>query len=152
MQIHELSVKKRKDKKTIGRGGKRGTTSGRGMKGQKARSGGNVNPLFEGGRTTLIDKLKKLRGFKSPHAKKVVVTLAALERMYNDGEEVSVVSLIEKKVLRSKIARDGVKIVVKGTLTKKLIINSNVGISKTAKDIVEKAGGTVHVAAVKIEK
>ena len=152
MQIHELSVKKRKDKKTIGRGGKRGTTSGRGMKGQKARSGGNVNPLFEGGRTTLIDKLKKLRGFKSPHAKKVVVTLAVLERNYNDGEEVSVATLTEKKILRSKIGKDGAKIVVKGTLTKKLIINSNVGISKTAKDIVEKAGGTVNVTVAKIEK
>ena len=69
MQIHELNTKKRKAKKTIGRGGKRGTYSGKGNKGQKARSGGSMDPLFEGGRSSLVERMKKLRGFKSTHAK-----------------------------------------------------------------------------------
>ena len=75
MQIHQLKLKKRKKRKTIGRGGKRGTYSGRGNKGQKARSGGNVDPLFEGGRSSLVERLKKVRGFKSPHAKKININL-----------------------------------------------------------------------------
>ena len=54
MQIHELKVKAKKTKKRIGRGGKRGTYSGKGNKGHKARSGGNVDPLFQGGSTSLM--------------------------------------------------------------------------------------------------
>ena len=145
MQIHELSLKKRKDKKCIGRGGKRGTYSGRGMKGQKARSGGNVDPLFEGGRTTLIDKMKKVRGFKSPHAKANVITLSKIENYYNDGETVSVETLIEKGLLRHKNVGKGIKVVVRGTVTKKITIGSDVRISAQAKDMIEKAGGKIDV-------
>jgi large subunit ribosomal protein L15 len=142
MQIHEISIKKTK-KKRIGRGGKRGTYSGRGMKGQKARSGGNVDPLFEGGRTTLVDKMKKLRGFKSPHAKKVVVSLAKIEKNYIDGDTVSVASLIEKKIIKSTSLKNDVKILAVGAITKKVTIASGIGVSVTAQAQIEKAGGTI---------
>lgn len=124
MQIHEIQAPARKAKKTIGRGGKRGTYSGRGCKGQKARSGGNVNPLFEGGRTSLVDTMKKVRGFSSPHPKMNVVTLAQIDRVYNDGDVVSLATLVEKGVVRTKTARHGVKIVATGTLTKKVTVDA----------------------------
>lgn len=143
MQIHEISIKKKSKKKCIGRGGKRGTYSGRGMKGQKARSGGNVDPLFEGGRTTLTDKMKKLRGFKSPYAKKVVLSLTKIEKNYADGETVSVVTLMEKKLIKNTVLKNGVKIVANGELTKKITISSEIGISATAQALIEKAGGAV---------
>ena len=143
MQIHELTLKPRKSKKCIGRGGKRGTYSGRGMKGQKARSGGNVNPLFEGGRTTLIDKMKKVRGFKSPHPKANVVTLKMIDNLYEAGETVTVETLVAKGLVRGKNVNKGVKIVVRGTLTKKVTIGEDVKISANAKELVKKAGGDV---------
>ena len=85
MQIHELTLAPRKEVKRIGRGGKRGTTSGRGTKGQGAH-GKKKDPLFEGGRSTLIDRMKKSRGFKSPHAKKVALTFTQINARYVDGE------------------------------------------------------------------
>ena len=124
MQIHELQAPVRKAKKTIGRGGKRGTYSGRGCKGQKARSGGNVNPLFEGGRTRLIDTMKKMRGFASPHPKMNVITLAKIDRAYDDGDTISLTTLVDKGLVRTKTARHGVKIVATGTLTKKVTVDT----------------------------
>jgi len=144
MQIHEVSTTK-KTKKRIGRGGKRGTYSGKGMKGQKSRSGGNVNPLFEGGRTSLIQKMKKNRGFKSPHAKKVTISLTRLESLYNDGDTVSIATLVEKKVLRAKTVRYGARIVATGDITKKVKIDGKIGITKIAQEKIEKAGGEISI-------
>lgn len=143
MQIHQLTVKKRKAKKTIGRGGKRGTYSGKGNKGQKARSGASIDPLFEGGRSSLVERLKKVRGFKSLHAKKAVVKLAALDKSFKDGDIVSVESLVSAKVIRNVDAKNGVKILVGGEINKKLTIAADVLISQTAKDAIIKAGGTI---------
>lgn len=150
MQIHELSITTTK-KKRIGRGGKRGTYSGKGMKGQKSRSGGNVNPLFEGGRTSLVQKMKKNRGFKSPHAKKVTVSLSKLDALYNDGDIVSIETLSEKNVLRAQTIKNGVKIIANGDITKKLTIDDKIGVTKTAQEKIEKFGGTVNIAK-KVEK
>jgi len=144
MQIHELSITTTK-KKRIGRGGKRGTYSGKGMKGQKSRSGGNVNPLFEGGRTSLVQKMKKNRGFKSPHAKKITVSLSKLDALYNDGDIVSIETLSEKKVVRAKTIKNGVRIVANGDITKKLTIDGKIGITKTAQEKIEKVGGKISV-------
>ena len=144
MQIHELSITTTK-KKRIGRGGKRGTYSGKGMKGQKSRSGGNVNPLFEGGRTSLVQKMKKNRGFKSPHAKKVTVSLSKLDALYDNGDIVSVETLSEKKVIRAKTIKNGVRIVANGDITKKLIVDGKIGITKIAQEKIEKAGGKISV-------
>lgn len=138
MQIHEITAPVRKAKKTIGRGGKRGTYSGRGCKGQKARSGGQIDPLFEGGRTSLIDTLKKVRGFASPHQKMNVITLAQLEHAYNDGETVSRATLTEKGLVRTKTLRHGIKIVATGTLTKKLTLDTDtVAATATAKKLFD---------------
>ncbi len=144
MQIHEISTIK-KNKKRIGRGGKRGTYSGKGMKGQKSRSGGNVDPLFEGGRTTLIQKMKKNRGFKSPHAKKVTLSLSKLENIYNDGDTVSIETLTKRKILRVKTIKNGVRIVATGKITKKLIIDKSIGVTISAKKQIEKIGGKVEI-------
>lgn len=134
MQIHQLLIAKKKGRKRIGRGGKRGTTSGRGSNGQKSRSGGAVDPLFEGGRSTFLERLKKVRGFKSIHPKKCLVTLADLERAFSDGETITLSLLIEKK-LAPKIALScGVKILATGSLNKKLTLGNGVSFSKKAKE------------------
>ena len=138
MQIHQLKLKKRKKRKTIGRGGKRGTYSGKGNKGQKARSGGNVDPLFEGGRSSLIERLKKVRGFKSPHAKKVNINLNDLERNFENGEKVDVKSLIEKGLIDRIEAKNGVKILGTGKLGKKITVDKEISMSQSAKKVIEK--------------
>jgi large subunit ribosomal protein L15 len=144
MQIHELKLKKkRKQRKTVGRGGKRGTYSGKGNKGQKARSGASIDPLFEGGRSSLIERLKKVRGFKSRNAKKTVVKLAQLEKTFKDAAEVSIATLIEAKLISKKDSQDGVKILGVGAITKKLTINNEILLSESAKSAIIKAGGTI---------
>ena len=144
MQIHQLKLKKRKERKTVGRGGKRGTYSGRGNKGQKARSGAPINPLFEGGRSSLIMRLKKVRGFKSRNAKKTVVKLEALEKTFKDGETISIKTLISSKLISQVDAKNGVKILATGVIKKKLTISNEILLSQTAKDAIIKAGGTIQ--------
>jgi large subunit ribosomal protein L15 len=143
MQIHQLKLKKRKERKTVGRGGKRGTYSGRGNKGQKARSGAPIDPLFEGGRSSLIMRLKKVRGFKSRNAKKSVVKLEALEKTFKDGETVSIKTLIASKLVNKADEKNGVKILATGTIKKKLTISKEILLSQTAKDAIIKAGGKI---------
>lgn len=133
MQIHELKVTKRKERKRIGRGGKTGTTAGRGSNGQKSRSGASVDPLFEGGRSTLLERMKKVRGFKSIHPKKHTVTLATLDRVLSSGDVVTRALLIEKRIVDKKALLEGVKIVATGTLTKKLSLGADVLASEIAK-------------------
>ncbi|EKE16132.1 MAG: Ribosomal protein L15 [uncultured bacterium] len=151
MQIHQLTIKKRKAKKTIGRGGKRGTYSGRGNKGQKARSGASIDPLFEGGRSSLVERLKKVRGFKSRNKKKVVVKLAELETKFKDGDVISLENLIKAKIISKKDLQSGVKILSTGSITKKLTIEKNILLSESAKEAIEKAGGTVEEKEKKAE-
>ncbi len=144
MLIHDLKVNKKKARKRVGRGGKRGTYSGRGMKGQKARSGGNVDPLFEGGRTSLIDRLKKLRGFKSIHSKKVILNVKDIENKFSDGDTVSKKALIEKGLVYENKLKNGVKILGEGVISKKIIIAKNILLSNSAKKAIEKAGGKIE--------
>jgi large subunit ribosomal protein L15 len=144
MQIHQLKLKKRKDKKTVGRGGKRGTYSGKGNKGQKARSGAKIDPLFEGGRSSLIMRLKKVRGFKSRNAKKTVVKLEALEKKFKNGDTISIETLLAAKLLNKTDKKDGVKILATGSITKKLTISKGIILSETAKNAIIKAGGQIE--------
>lgn len=144
MQIHQLVTKKRKAKKTVGRGGKRGTYSGRGNKGQKARSGASIDPLFEGGRSSLVERLKKVRGFKSRKAKKAVVKLEALEKAFKGGEEITIALLVSSKLVDKADAANGVKILATGKLSKKLTIAKGILLSETAKDAIMKVGGTIQ--------
>lgn len=130
-------------RKRVGRGIGSGTgkTSGKGHKGQNARSGGGVRPGFEGGQMPLYRRLPK-RGFKNIFAKEyVTINVEALEKFEN-GTEVTAELLKEKGVI-SKIA-DGVKILGRGELTKQL----NVKVAKytaSAKEKIEKAGGKAEV-------
>ncbi|MFA5871451.1 MAG: 50S ribosomal protein L15 [Parcubacteria group bacterium] len=141
MQIHELKIKKTKSRKRIGRGGKKGTYSGRGVKGQKSRSGVSINPIFEGGRSTLIEHLPKLRGFKSHYPKNQVVTLEKLDKYFSASDVVNPQTLCDKKLI-SKI-RIGVKILATGEIKKNLTIEKCL-VSKSAKEKIEKAGGAVQ--------
>ena len=136
MQIHELKVNKKKGRKRIGRGGKRGTYSGRGMKGQKSRSGAKKDPLFEGGRSSLIDRLKKTRGFKSPHPKKININLNDLEKNFKEGDVVNIKSLIKSKLISQSEAKRGIKILGDGKLTKKFIIDKDIPLSKSAEKAI----------------
>jgi large subunit ribosomal protein L15 len=132
MQIHQLSLPTRKAAKRIGRGGKRGTTAGRGTKGQKARSGAKVDPLFEGGRSTFVERLKKIRGKKAVNPQKHTVTLSSLDKAFEDGESITVALLVERKVVGKKALKDGVKVVATGTTQKKLTFAPGILFSETA--------------------
>jgi large subunit ribosomal protein L15 len=140
MQIHQLKIKQKKSRKRIGRGGKKGTYSGRGMKGQKSRSGASVNPIFEGGRSTLIEHLPKVRGFKSIYPKNQVVNLEKLDKSFSDGDVVNSRTLREKKIIRKIYIP--VKILGAGKITKKITVEKCL-VSKSAKDKIEKAGGKI---------
>lgn len=142
MQIHQLRIKKHKSRKRVGRGGKRGTYCGRGMKGQKSRSGVSINPLFEGGRSSLIERLKKMPGFKSPHPKKININLNDLERNFKAGDTVSVDSLVKIGLVdKIKSKRAKVKILGGGRLTKNITIDKNILLSKSAQASIKKAAG-----------
>ena len=130
-------------KKIVGRGigSGVGKTSGRGHKGQKARSGGNVRPGFEGGQMPLYRRLPK-RGFTNIFAKKYVsVNVEVLDR-FNDGDEVTAETMLEKGLISKKC--DGVKLLGRGEVTKKLNVKV-AKISESAKEKIEKAGGKAEV-------
>lgn len=114
------------------------------MNGQKARSGGNVNPLFEGGRSSLIDRLKKVRGFKSLRPKKITIHLADIARVCADGDHVTMALLYKKNLVRKKHLSSGAKIVDGGALKKKLTIEKDIAVTASATAAIEKAGGTVQ--------
>jgi large subunit ribosomal protein L15 len=133
MQLNTLKLKnKKKKRKLIGRGGKKGTYSGKGNKGQKARSGGNVNPLFEGGRSTLVDHMKKKRGFTAVKAKKSIVNLSDLEKNFKEGDIINVEALIKANLVKRVNADNGVKILGTGKLTKKLTLDKSILLTKSA--------------------
>lgn len=142
MQLHELRPKhKLKGRKRIGRGGKRGTYSGRGIKGQKARAGRKLKPPIR----ELIKRYPKLRGyrFKPWRVKPVIVNIEILEKQFKAGEQVSPKILLERKLIRrTKGKMPKVKILGKGELTKALIIEG-CQVSKTAREKIEKAGGKI---------
>lgn len=140
-----------KKRKRVGRGGERGGTSGRGHKGQNARSGGPKGRGFEGGQTPLQRRLPK-RGFTNARfAKDVsIVNISNLERVFADGQEVTVESLIEKGLIKPKKSeqqtiknRTLVKVLGDGQLRKKLTVFAH-GFSLSAAESIKKAGGTTH--------
>ena len=140
MQIHQLKITSKKPKRRVGRGGKKGTYSGRGMKGQKSRSGANINPIFEGGRSTLIEHLPKMRGFKSIYPKNQIVSIEKLDKYFEDGDVVSPIALREKRLIRK--IKVPVKILGSGEIGKKLTIKKCL-VSKSAKSKIEAMGGKV---------
>jgi|SRR5690606_7970180 len=144
MKLHELKpAQKRKSPNRVGRGmsSGNGKTSGRGHKGQKARSGGGVRPGFEGGQMPLFQRLPK-RGFTNIHRKEFsIVNLEALNQ-FDEGTEVTPELLLETGSL-SKV-KAGVKILGNGKLEKKLTVKAH-KFSASAKEAIEAAGGQVEV-------
>ncbi len=142
MKLHELSPVQgsKKSVKRVGRGpaSGQGKTAGKGHKGAKARSGYSRRPGFEGGQMPLQRRLPK-RGFNNIFAKEIVtVNVSDLEKRFNDGDVVDAEALI--KVGLIKKAKDGVKVLGNGELTKKLDVKVN-AYSATAKEKIEAAGG-----------
>lgn len=142
MQFHELKPKhKNKDKKRVGRGGKKGTYSGKGIKGQKSRAGRKMVPLIR----ELIKRYPKLKGYRSVAIDNyfAVVNLDVLEKTSKDGEIINPENLIKKGIISKIKGRiPKVKILGKIKIAKKLVIE-NCKTSKTAREAIEKAGGTI---------
>jgi large subunit ribosomal protein L15 len=139
MQINDLKVSPKKKSKRVGRGGKKGTYSGKGMKGQKARSGFSQASTFEGGKTGLTERTKKVRGFKSLQEGNLAINLDVLENKFQEGERVNKEALLAKKIIK----KDQVpKILSDGIVSKKLNIEG-VKVSQKAKKKIEEAGGLV---------
>lgn len=148
MQLHELKpTKARKSAKRVGRGGKRGKTSGKGHKGQKARAGNSTRPEMR----EIIKKIPKLRGHGVNRAKTVnsekvmptVINVSALEAGLKAGAAVNPKALVAAGLISTRRKKaPAVKILGTGELTIKLTVTECV-VSKTAKEKIEKAGGTV---------
>ena len=144
MKLHEMHhTTTRTSKKRVGRGpgSGLGKTSARGQKGQNSRSGGGVRLGFEGGQTTIARRLPK-RGFTNFNRKEyTIVNVEDLNR-FEDGTNVTPALLIECGMVTKEL--NGVKILGNGELTKKLNVTA-AKFSKSAKEAIENAGGTVEV-------
>ncbi len=145
MKLNELQPApgSRTERKRVGRGTGSGTgkTSGRGHKGQNARSGGGVRPGFEGGQNPIYRRLPK-RGFTNPTRKEyAVVNLDTLNR-FAEGTEVTPELLVEQGVVKD--LKSGVKILGNGELSAKLTIKAH-KFSETAAEKIRAAGGATEV-------
>ena len=143
MKLGELKPAVEKKTRTrVGRGvgSGLGKTSGRGHKGQKARSGGGVRRGFEGGQTPLYRRLPK-RGFTNIHANSLVeVTLTMLNK--SESEVVTAESLLKEGIINK--VNDGIVILGTGSLDKKLEVKAK-RFTKSAKEKIEAAGGKIEV-------
>jgi large subunit ribosomal protein L15 len=145
MKIHELAPAEgsRKKRKRVGRGpgSGHGKTSCRGHKGQKARSGGGTRPGFEGGQMPLHRRLPK-RGFTNIFKKQYnIINIRDLNR-FAPNSSLDQETLKEVRLIKSE--RDGVKLLGSGEISFPLIIKVH-KVSKTAKEKIESAGGTVEI-------
>ncbi len=123
-----------------GHGSGNGKTAGKGHKGQKARSG-SPRPGFEGGQMPLYRRIPK-RGFTNRNSKQIIsINVSELEKFEN-GSTVDVIMLLETGTIRKVL--DGVKILGKGNLTKKLTVKAH-AFSEGAKQKIENAGGAIEV-------
>ncbi|MFA5560252.1 MAG: 50S ribosomal protein L15 [Acholeplasmataceae bacterium] len=133
----------RKTRKRIGRGPGSGTgkTSGKGHKGQLARSGGRPRPGFEGGQLPLFQRIPK-RGFKNINRKEFAVVNLSDLNVFENGEVITPEVLIARNILKK--VKSGVKVLANGTLEKKLTVKANY-FSKAAEEAIKQAGGSVEV-------
>lgn len=142
MQLHALKPKHtRRPIKRIGRGGKRGAYSGRGIKGQKARAGHRIRPALR----DLLKKIPKRRGyrFNTLAMKPQTINISALEKYFTPGDMISLKTLAQKNILRITRGRQpSLKILGDGTLTKALIIEK-LPLSASARSKIERVGGKV---------
>lgn len=146
MMLQDVNEEIHKHKKPnrLGRGvgTGQGKTSGRGHKGQRARAGYKMLPIFQGGGSPLVRRVPK-RGFTNSFALKVAsINVAELSELFDNGAEVSAEILREKGIIKSRF--DLLKILGNGELSKKLKVAAH-QFSASAKEKIEKAGGTVTV-------
>lgn len=146
MKLHELKPAEgsTQKEKRVGRGSGSGMgkTSTRGQKGQWSRSGGGVRPGFEGGQMPLARRLPK-RGFTNIFAKKyTVINISDLERV--QGNDVVTAELLKQQGIISKIEKDGLKVLGRGELTKKLTVKA-AKFSASAQQSIQAVGGTAEV-------
>lgn len=144
LKLSELKPYKgvNKRRKVVGRGtgSGHGTYSGRGAKGQKARSGSSIPIGFEGGRMPLHRQLPKKRGFTSRTPKNAVLNLDDLDSKFKNGETVNAKILFNKGMI--DFAKQRVKILGGGKISKALILEK-VLVSKSAEEQIIKAGGKI---------
>ena len=146
MKLHELekNIGATHAKKRVGHGpgSGLGKTSGRGQKGQKARSGGSINPVFEGGQLPLYRRLPK-RGFSNYPFKKeyAVINLSDLN-VFEDGTVVTPALLKERGIVKKQLS--GIKVLGEGQLEKKLTVQAH-KYSKNAIDKINEAGSKAEV-------
>jgi|SRR5581483_8133225 len=142
MQTHQLQPKhSSKNRKRVGRGGKKGTYSGKGGKGQTARSGRKLAPIIR----ELIKRYPKLKGYRRQEMEDTVriVNVGVLQQHAKDGDVISPASLVAIGLVPSVKGRPPmVKILGTGKLEKKLTIE-HCAVSKSALELIKKAGGTV---------
>ncbi len=145
MKLHELSpaLGSKKVATRVGRGlgSGLGKTSGKGHKGQKARSGGGVRPGFEGGQMPLYRRIPK-RGFFNRFGKEYAEINVEVLNVFEEGTVVDPVALIEAGIIKN--VRDGVRVLGNGEVTKSLTVIAN-GFSKSAAEKITAAGGKVEV-------
>ncbi len=146
MKLHELAPAagstKENFRKGRGAGSGNGKTAGKGHKGQNARSGGGVRPCFEGGQIPLSRRLPK-RGFNNVFAKEyAIVNLATINEKFNDGDVVNAETLKATGVVKK--ALDGIKVLGRGEITKKVTVQAAI-FSGSAKEKIEAVGGTCEV-------
>ena len=145
MKLHDLqpapgSVKE-SFRKGRGAGSGNGKTAGKGHKGQKARSGGGVRPGFEGGQMPLQRRVPK-RGFNNIFASEYVAINVDVLNRFEDGAVVDAEAISKAGIVKN--TRDGIKVLGRGELTKKLTVVA-AGFSATAKEKIEAAGGKAEV-------
>lgn len=142
ISLHTIKASKhsKKDPKRVGRGlGSKGTYSGRGVKGQRARSGGRSGLKLRGFRKILLSTPKN-RGFKSLNTKAQIVRLEDLAKSFSDGSKVTPKLLFKKKLIKKE--NEEVKVLGNGTIQIKIILEG-CQFSASAKEKIEKAGGSV---------
>ena len=188
MNLNELrpAAGSKRERRRVGRGHGTGwgKTAGKGHNGQKQRSGSYVSPIFEGGQMPIIRRIPK-RGFSNAPFKKdiIAITLAEIVERFNDGDVVSLETLVENGIVKNpkfiKKYSDEVLRNIKGRRAVKEYLNSNIEayvkekeftsllkiigntevnkkltvkahkVSKTAKELIEKAGGSVELLEIK---
>ncbi|TQS76055.1 50S ribosomal protein L15 [Ornithinibacillus gellani] len=145
MKLHELKSAEgsRKSRNRVGRGTSSGNgkTSGRGHKGQKARSGGGTRPGFEGGQTPLFQRLPK-RGFTNINRKEYAVVNLDKLNQFEDGTEITPELLLETGVVSNQKA--GIKVLGNGSIENKYTVKAH-KFSASAKEAIEAAGGKAEV-------
>ena len=145
MKLHEMKYTEgsRRDRFRVGRGvgSGNGKTSGRGQKGQNARSGGGVSLGFEGGQTPLYRRLPK-RGFTNFTRKEYAIVNVSTFNNFDEGTVVTPELVVATGIIKKTL--DGVKLLGDGELEKKLTVKAN-KFSQSAQAAIEKVGGTVEV-------